>query len=128
MSKESNLRYRKSEKGRAAIRRAALKYSRSEKGKNTANKFYQQYNNQRNLYRKYRSNKCKDKAIELLGGKCKDCGNIYPRDIYDFHHIGQKEFDISRVLGRKWEIIEKELMNCILLCANCHRIRHIEKN
>jgi len=67
----------------------------------------------------------KIKAINLLGGKCSRCGN---NDIFclQFHHIGNKENKIADLLSRskKWEIIEKEIKNCILLCANCHAENH----
>lgn len=69
----------------------------------------------------------KRKCIELLGGCCKDCGLVseYPA-VYDFHHPdpNQKDFNIAKIITHKWEAVLAELMKCILLCANCHRIRH----
>lgn len=70
------------------------------------------------------------RAIEYLGGKCLDCGNIFPQYIYDFHHLDPtiKEFSITRIMGRTWDKIVPELNKCVLLCANCHRTRHNENN
>ena len=56
---------------------------------------------------------------------CIDCGiksNNYC--IYDFHHVeDNKEFAISKT-SKSFDSIKKELDKCILLCSNCHRIRH----
>lgn len=72
--------------------------------------------------------KIKWKYIQLLGGKCQECSMIATKDnicIFDFHHMElikkqrnerrgtenpyNKNFDTSKV---------------ILLCANCHRLKH----
>jgi hypothetical protein len=71
----------------------------------------------------------KQKAIDYLGGKCVDCKGIFPSSVFDFHHLdpSKKEFNLGNILRRKdFEFIEKELSKCVLLCANCHRIRHFE--
>jgi len=75
-----------------------------------------------------RKTRNKERAIEYLGGKCKDCGEVYIKDVYDFHHRNPKEkdFSIGNSLLYKWEKIEPELDKCDLLCSNCHRIRHYE--
>ena len=71
----------------------------------------------------------KERAIEHLGGKCKDCGEVYIKDVYDFHHRNPKEkdFSISNNLDCKWQRIERELDKCDLLCSNCHRNRHYKE-
>lgn len=68
------------------------------------------------------------KAIEYLGGQCTDCKTSYPQYVYDFHHIDPtiKDFGIARIM--QWENIILELDKCVLLCANCHRIRHNSNN
>ena len=66
----------------------------------------------------------KDKAVALFGGKCLDCSNIYPPFVFDFHHLEPKEKDDGVAFHSSWEKIEKELKKCVMLCANCHRIRH----
>ena len=71
----------------------------------------------------------KDRAIDYLGGKCKDCGGVFIRDVYDFHHRNPKEksFGIGEKLQGVWKILPPELDKCDLLCSNCHRIRHYEE-
>lgn len=65
--------------------------------------------------------------ISYLGGKCADCEQVFPACVYDIHHLDPKEKEFS-IAGNKvflpWETLKAELDKCILLCANCHRIRH----
>ena len=65
-------------------------------------------------------------AVESLGNKCMDCGEVYPEVCYDFHHIGDKTDDVSVMIrnNKKLETILEEVSKCVLLCANCHRLRH----
>lgn len=73
-----------------------------------------------------RQRKRKQEAISLLGGKCTDCNTIFPPACYDFHHIDptQKDFNPYIVLSRNYGTFINEIKKCVLLCANCHRIRH----
>jgi hypothetical protein len=69
------------------------------------------------------------KAVQYLGGKCVDCGlQTDFMSVYDFHHkdANTKNDSITAMLShyRPWETIQAELDKCLLLCANCHRIRH----
>lgn len=69
-------------------------------------------------------------AIEYLGGKCVDCGEDRKISaLYDFHHLDstKKDFSIGKT-ALKFESIKSELDKCVLLCANCHRIRHYNLN
>jgi len=61
-----------------------------------------------------------------MGGACADCGEIYPPEVYDFHHLDPdtKEAHPGDLMKGKWITFEEEIMKCVLLCANCHRIRH----
>lgn len=75
-----------------------------------------------------RRNLLKKMAVEYKGGKCVDC-NIKSTQycIYDFHHENDdKEYNISGS-SKKFDSIKLELDKCILLCSNCHRIRHYDK-
>jgi len=68
-------------------------------------------------------------AIIYKGSKCVDCGIDYPKYpyvVFDFHHTNpsEKDFDWGKMrLVSKTKMFE-ELDKCILLCSNCHRIKH----
>ena len=63
-------------------------------------------------------------AINHLGNKCCDCNGSFHYSVYDFHHLRDKTIDWSRLKFRSLDSILKELEKCVLLCGNCHRIRH----
>lgn len=72
--------------------------------------------------------KQKEKAIVFKGGCCNDCKQQFPRELYDFHHLDplEKEFNWVKLRLKSWDKITKELEKTVLLCANCHRLRHIQ--
>lgn len=76
------------------------------------------------VYARLKENKLK--AILYKGGKCTDCGGVFIPEVFDFHHLNpsEKELKPSWLRYYTWEKAAKELDKCILLCANCHRIRH----
>jgi hypothetical protein len=62
-----------------------------------------------------------------MGGKCTGCSNVVADSLFEFHHWDprEKEFGISRDgLARPWDAIAAELLKCVMLCANCHRVLH----
>jgi hypothetical protein len=77
----------------------------------------------------------KQYILEFKNQPCADCGNHYPPVCMDFHHInedlkpdslkGYNKSSITRTM-RVWSIkkINEEMNNMVVLCANCHRIRH----
>lgn len=78
---------------------------------------------------KKRRKKIRKMAIEILGGKCVNCGYDRCSDALDIHHrnSSEKDFGISaRGYTRSWEKIKDELNKCDLLCANCHRELHAQ--
>ena len=79
-----------------------------------------------NAYTVERWNKRKLEAIEYKGGKCLDCGNVFPYFVYDFHHLdpNEKEMGWEKMRKVSKERLYAELDKCVLLCSNCHRIRH----
>ena len=72
----------------------------------------------------------KEEAIAIFGSKCQICGYNKCMGALDFHHLDPttKKYTITRIMGRKWENIVPELNKCVLLCANCHRIRENKEN
>lgn len=84
-------------------------------------------------YQTERRQNIKQTAVKYKGGICEDCGiKSSNYVIYDFHHLstGEKDFTIGGHHSKSFESIKKELDKCVLLCSNCHRIRHsiIDKN
>jgi hypothetical protein len=70
------------------------------------------------------------KLEALKRNPCSDCGVTYHPDVMQFHHLdpATKEGSIGRVLHRwGWDRIEAEIAKCVLLCANCHILRHVEQ-
>ena len=66
--------------------------------------------------------------METTGCKCQICGERFPIDVLDVHHIdpSQKNFNItiSRFRGMTQATID-ELKKCAILCSNCHRLEHV---
>lgn len=55
---------------------------------------------------------------------CTDCGNYFPYYVMDFDHQHSKKYSIANMVSLgSWELIEKEMAKCELVCSNCHRIR-----
>jgi hypothetical protein len=69
----------------------------------------------------------KRRAIALFGALCLACGCAPAPAALEFHHPdpSKKEFAISvDGIYRSWEKVQKELENCVMLCANCHAEVH----
>ena len=71
----------------------------------------------------------KETAIKYKGGKCLDCNGVFPFAVFEFHHLdpSTKDKDPAHLFGDKIKLSDKdfrELDKCVLLCANCHRLRH----
>jgi len=79
---------------------------------------------------KIRRFRAKTAAIKYLGEKCAQCGWHGNQAALQFHHknSNKKDFTIGNVANKSWDLIKKELKKCILLCANCHSIKHSTKN
>ena len=82
--------------------------------------------NKREYNLQYRRNKRKERrsiALEMLGGKCVNCGTT---DQLEFDHIDRetKQYNISAIYHYTLEVFINEVNKCQLLCKGCH----IEKN
>jgi hypothetical protein len=78
-------------------------------------------------YQKKRRKQVKEKLIDALGGSCADCGYKESLGALEFHHLdaGMKEFAISKFIAQlPFDKVLAEARKCVLLCANCHRLRH----
>lgn len=65
----------------------------------------------------------------VYGGHCYDCSQSFPPCVFDFHHVGNKEDNPSVFLGRHTLADAlAELESCVMLCSNCHRMRHFHKD
>jgi hypothetical protein len=73
----------------------------------------------------------KRRAVEMFGNVCADCKQPYIDEVFDFHHLDpdKKASGISKLIKSAgiWAVIEEELKKCVMLCSNCHRIRHATK-
>jgi len=78
---------------------------------------------------KYRQNvKQQLEAYKLKHG-CKDCGyRVHPAAL-DFDHLPgcKKEFTIGSDMIRNLDRIWAEVAKCEVVCANCHRIRTVNR-
>ena len=84
------------------------------------------YRERINSYTRLRRRTWKWEAVQGHGNKCHDCKGTFPLEVYDFHHLDPQQKDnlVSRY-KTKAPFLE-EMTKCVLLCANCHRIRHIK--
>lgn len=65
-------------------------------------------------------------VVEHFGNRCNDCGQSFPPFVYEFHHLDptQKDVNPSAAMRRSEKNMWKELDKCIMVCSNCHKIRH----
>ena len=68
----------------------------------------------------------KQMLIERFGGVCKDCHGLFPSAVFHFHHVEPttKAKEVSNLLGGDLQVLLAEAEKCVMLCANCHIIRH----
>jgi len=93
---------------------------------NTSGKYGQRNAENHRNWMRNRRNARKAMFVEELGGKCQDCSGEFPLCCYDFHHLDEstKSFEIAPALDRNIDVIREEVQKTVLLCSNCHRIRH----
>jgi hypothetical protein len=68
-------------------------------------------------------------AFKIAKG-CTDCGYAIHPAVLEFDHLPQftKSFDIGRAVYKAaWTGILEEIAKCEVVCANCHRIRTVER-
>ena len=95
---------------------------RSNRERNRANK----------IWRRERQRKRRIEAFIHFGEKCADCGLKSSSEnyiVFDFHHLKpkNKEIDLSRAHDISNKKFWAEIKKCVMLCSNCHRLRHWTK-
>lgn len=82
--------------------------------------------------REKRWNERREYLISKKNVPCEDCGGTFPNYCMDFHHLNEdtknpgikrKSF-IDKMKTYSMKKIDEEIAKCVVLCANCHRIRH----
>ena len=70
------------------------------------------------------------RAIEYLGGNCKDCRNDDQRALqFDHAHVRRNGgYTVASYLSGSWARLKRHLDQCELVCASCHAIRTFERN
>ena len=67
-------------------------------------------------------------VAEKKSEPCTDCGNTYDPVCMDYHHLDEtdKKWSIAFMVNGDWskKRIQEEIDKCVLLCSNCHRLRH----
>lgn len=68
----------------------------------------------------------KAELVAMFDNKCFDCGGVFPPYVFDFHHLdpSRKTNIVALMYQHKIETLMQEVEGCIMICANCHRIRH----
>ena len=67
---------------------------------------------------------------EAKSGPCQDCGRTFPPEAMDFDHVrGRKPRNVSALVYAcvSDARLLAEIAKCDLVCANCHRIRTMER-
>jgi hypothetical protein len=101
-------RYRNSEKARLCRRRYRLSVKGQEKEKESLQR---------------RKSSVRDVIEQAKNVPCADCGGRFDTVCMDFHHLRDKKFLIGRN-RRCLRLVLLELEKCVVICANCHRLRH----
>lgn len=88
------------------------------------NKWYRDNRKRRQEVVNKANRELKLRAIEYMGGVCSDCKKEYPPCVMQFHHLDGRTKKDNPPYFRYWPKLKKELDKCVMLCANCHLIRH----
>ena len=91
---------------------------------------YVRIKNARTKAQRQKDQRTKVRALIALArlAPCTDCGLEDPR-VMDFDHVrGEKLFPLAHAVRRgSIRQTQAELAKCDVVCANCHRIRHFDR-
>lgn len=90
-----------------------------EKSKEHYQKYKQNYNERNQLQKQ----KTRNIISEAKESGCIKCGEK-EKACLDFHHLGDKDYTVSQMLGLNEKLIRDEILKCVVICANCHRKIH----
>ena len=95
----------------------------------TKTKYHQRNAENHRRYVMRRRDEKKQQLVDHFGDKCSDCGQSFPVCCYDFHHVdpSTKSFEIAPRLDGNLNTIMEEAKKCVMVCSNCHRIRHYKE-
>jgi hypothetical protein len=84
------------------------------------------------ISRRESARKRRIKAFKHFNERCKDCkikSSSKNYVIFDFHHLdpSQKEIGDGKLRYCSDEKFWLEIKKCVLLCSNCHRVRHFKE-
>ena len=86
------------------------------------------------LTKEKRRQKRKEYILEKKNVPCQDCGGTFPSCCMDFHHLGEstkhphgmRKGFLDKMANLSIKKIDEEISKCVVICSNCHRIRHHE--
>jgi hypothetical protein len=106
----ASMPYKDKDKQREAFNRAARERWRNKRGAN-----YELRMNRRKL------------VEDAKSVPCADCAKTFPFYVMDFDHKNpdEKSANVSSLVSRGASLarIQEEIDKCVVVCANCHRIR-----
>ena len=83
---------------------------------------------------KIRRQKNREYILSKRNVPCADCGQTFPVCCMEFHHLDEEtKLESLKKRGKgfldtmsKYSIkrIDEEMDKCVILCSNCHKIRH----
>lgn len=103
-------------------------YNQNKEKIKTRSKEYYQENRDKVLAREAnRREEAKKIIAKARDAPCEDCGIKYPPCVMQFHHLdpSTKKGDVGSTGSPT--TAQKEIEKCVVICANCHCIRHDAK-
>lgn len=109
-----------------------MTYASSEAERAYHRRYYQEHKEQARIRQRITLKRQRAKIttlrIELKARPCMDCGGTFPPECMDFDHVrGVKRWKVSQASQASMPAFLAEVAKCDLVCANCHRIRTVQR-